>query len=123
MAKNTKATTSTTAAAATCMPISAGGMPRASANARKPAASANDTLFEMVIVNRSLEAANAIRAGNNNSRIVSIIAVQASRWDYADNRNGKRFLLRNCCRDRVNVDAGSRLRPAWRGKYSSDTLM
>src|SRR5215211_5870692 len=40
-------------------------MPPSSASARKPAASASDTRFEIVMVKRSLAAANAIRAGNS----------------------------------------------------------
>ena len=40
-------------------------MPLSSASTRKPAASASDTRFEIVIVKRSLAAANAIRAGNS----------------------------------------------------------
>ena len=38
-------------------------MPLSSASTRKPATSASDTRFEIVIVKRSLAAANAIRAG------------------------------------------------------------
>src|SRR5437660_10743289 len=84
------------------MPISAGPMPMASASARKPAASASDTLFEMVIVNRSLEAANAISAGNNSSRITSIIAAR-SHAGYEDRQNGKRSSLQNRCSDRIKL--------------------
>jgi hypothetical protein len=42
-------------------------IPVASARAKKPATRISETRFEMVIVNRSLEAANAIRAGNSRS--------------------------------------------------------
>src|ERR1700738_5644749 len=48
-------------------------MPLSSARARKPAASASDTRFEIVMVNRSLAAANAIRAGNSRRRAMSRI--------------------------------------------------
>jgi len=48
-------------------------MPLASATTRKPAASASDTRFEIVMVRRSLAAANAIRAGNSETRTRSRI--------------------------------------------------
>jgi hypothetical protein len=38
---------------------------------KKPATRASDTRFEIVMVSRSLQAANAINAGNNISLIVS----------------------------------------------------
>ena len=40
-------------------------MPLSSASTKKPAASASDTRLEIVMVKRSLAAANAIRAGNS----------------------------------------------------------
>src|SRR3954465_11334278 len=40
--------------------------------ATKPPTSANVTRFEIVMVKRSLEAANAIKAGNTRSRIASV---------------------------------------------------
>src|ERR1700686_1879087 len=53
-------------------------MPLMRARARKPAASASDTRFEMVMVKRSLAAANAIRAGNSRRRAISrIMGLQA----------------------------------------------
>src|SRR5216683_147442 len=48
-------------------------MPPSGARTRKPAASASDTRFEIVMVNRSLAAANAIRAGNSRRRAISRI--------------------------------------------------
>jgi hypothetical protein len=54
-------------------------MPLSSASARKPAASASDTRFEIVMVKRSLAAANAIRAGNSRRRAMSRIMGLGSR--------------------------------------------
>src|SRR5215212_9514871 len=48
-------------------------MPLISASVRKPAASAIDTRFEIVIVKRSVAAANAIKAGKSRSRAISRI--------------------------------------------------
>ena len=48
-------------------------MPLRMASARKPAANASDTRFEIVMVKRSLAAANAIRAGNSRRRATSRI--------------------------------------------------
>src|SRR6476646_278791 len=48
-------------------------MPPSSASARKPATSASDTRFEIVMVKRSLAAANAIKAGNSIRRAISRI--------------------------------------------------
>ena len=48
-------------------------MPLSSASTRKPATSASDTRFEIVMVKRSLAAANAIRAGNSERRAMSRI--------------------------------------------------
>ena len=53
-------------------------MPLISASRKKPAASASDSRFEIVIVNRSLEAANAISAGNSNNLISSITRIDPS---------------------------------------------
>ncbi len=52
--------------------MSLGLMPLISAIATKPPTSASETRFEMVMVKRSLEAANAIKAGNTRSRIASV---------------------------------------------------
>ena len=46
----------------------------------KPATSASETRFEMVIVKRSLDAANAINAGNSRSRIASVRAIVIIRY-------------------------------------------
>src|SRR3982074_2528967 len=54
-------------------------MPLRSASARKPASSASDTRFEIVIVKRSLAAANAIRAGNSRRRTISRIMGSSAR--------------------------------------------
>src|SRR5580704_13518423 len=55
-------------------------MPLRRASVRKPAASASDTRLEIVMVNRSLAAANAIRAGNSRRRAMSrIMAVRCPR--------------------------------------------
>src|SRR3954451_7351098 len=48
-------------------------MPPARASAKKPATSASDTRLEIVIVKRSLAAANAIRAGKSRRRARSRI--------------------------------------------------
>src|SRR6266702_8072964 len=48
-------------------------MPPAIASTKKPATSASETRFEMVIVKRSLAAANAIRAGKSRRRARSRI--------------------------------------------------
>src|SRR6267154_3977613 len=48
-------------------------MPLSTARAKKPAASASDTRFEIVMVKRSLAAANAIKAGNSRRRAISRI--------------------------------------------------
>src|ERR1700744_2449782 len=48
-------------------------MPLTGASTRNPAAKASDTRFEIVMVKRSLAAANAIRAGNSISRAMSRI--------------------------------------------------
>ena len=53
------------------MPTAGRLMPVTSASSTKPAASASDSRLEMVMVNRSLEAANAIKAGNSRSLIAS----------------------------------------------------
>ena len=66
-------------------------MPLISASARKPAASASDTRFGIVMVKRSLAAANAIRAGNSRSRVMSRIIGLATRM--ADARSGHRRIL------------------------------
>ena len=50
-------------------------MPVVSASAKKPADSASDSRLEMVIVNRSLEAAKAISAGNSSSLIASMAII------------------------------------------------
>src|ERR1700675_4236452 len=55
-------------------------MPLRRARARKPAASASDTRFEIVMVMRSLAAAKAIRAGNNRRRAMSRIIGLHSPW-------------------------------------------
>jgi hypothetical protein len=47
-------------------------MPLISAIAANPQTSAKVTRFEIVMVKRSLEAANAIKAGNTRSRIASV---------------------------------------------------
>ena len=47
-------------------------MPLINAIATKPADQASVTRLEMVMVKRSLEAANAIKAGNTRSRIASV---------------------------------------------------
>jgi hypothetical protein len=48
-------------------------MPLATATARKPATTAREMRFEIVMVKRSLAAANAISAGNNRRRAMSRI--------------------------------------------------
>src|ERR1700721_294616 len=48
-------------------------MPLRRASTMKPATSASDTRFEIVMVKRSLAAANAIRAGNSRRRAMSRI--------------------------------------------------
>ena len=50
-------------------------MPLAGASTKKPPARISDTRLEMVMVRRSLEAANAISAGNNISRMASATMV------------------------------------------------
>ena len=47
-------------------------MPLTSASAMNPPTSASVTRLEMVMVKRSLEAANAIKAGNTRRRIASV---------------------------------------------------
>ena len=47
-------------------------MPPNSARTRKPTTRANEIRFEIVMVKRSLEAANAIKAGNTRSRTASV---------------------------------------------------
>src|SRR3954468_20061097 len=54
-------------------------MPPGSANTRKPATSASETRFEIVMVKRSLAAANAIKAGNSRRRAMSRIMDLLSR--------------------------------------------
>ena len=78
--RSRRQTTSTSAAAARCMPMAARLMPVTMVSRKKPPASASESRFEMVMVKRSLEAANAIRAGNSKSLIasVSMIVVLAS---------------------------------------------
>src|SRR4051794_3212779 len=59
-------------------------MPPSSASARKPATRASDTRFEIVMVKRSLAAANAIRAGNSirraRSRIMGLEPGRREAW-------------------------------------------
>src|ERR1700692_749301 len=81
MAKQAKATASTAAPAPTWLRISYGAIPVSSASTRKPAASASDTRLEIVMVKRSLAAANAIRAGKNKRRATSRIMRGAARLD------------------------------------------
>src|SRR5260370_15850854 len=66
-------------------------MPLMRARARKPAASASDTRFEIVMVKRSLAAANAIRAGNSRRRAISRIMGYTARA--ADARSEHRPVL------------------------------
>ncbi len=54
------------------MPIAAKLMPVTMVSRKKPPASASESRFEMVMVRRSLDAANAIRAGNSKSLITSV---------------------------------------------------
>src|SRR5262245_33904732 len=51
-------------------------MPVAIASRKKPAISASDMRLEIVIVSRSLDAANAISDGNNSSLMVSMTMTQ-----------------------------------------------
>ena len=54
-------------------------MPVSSTTTKKPPVSASDSRFEMVMVKRSLEAANAISAGNSSSLIVSVTIIDGLR--------------------------------------------
>ena len=53
-------------------------MPVTMVSTKKPPASASDIRFEIVIVKRSLEAANAINAGNKRSLIASVSIIGTS---------------------------------------------
>jgi hypothetical protein len=83
-AKNVKVTANTTNAAPTCESTSCGFMPLHVASAKKPPTRISETRFEMVIVKRSLEAANAIIAGksriagNSRSRAASVVSMNSS---------------------------------------------
>src|SRR3979409_2241866 len=55
------------------MPISMGGIPHANASTKKLPTRISDTRLEIVMVSRSLEAANAIMAGTNSNLIESAI--------------------------------------------------
>ena len=81
--KKTKTTASTRAAAAACDNASAALMPVMAASTAKPATRISETRLAIVIVNRSLEAANAITAGNNVNLIASVsmsMAMPQGRW-------------------------------------------
>ena len=51
---------------------------------KKPPASASDSRFEMVMVKRSLDAANAIKAGNNKSLITSVTMITGTSRNSGD---------------------------------------
>ena len=60
-------------------PMSASGMPTAAATRKKAAQSASDRRLEIVMVIRSLAAANAMAAGNRPStKMSTIIAVSTA---------------------------------------------
>jgi hypothetical protein len=73
-----KAATRTTQPAERCDTISAALIPTIAANAKKPPKRISDTRLEMVMVKRSLEAANAISAGNSIKRIASATMIMLS---------------------------------------------
>src|SRR5262245_350630 len=54
-----------------CMPTAAAGIPVTPASAKKPIRRTSEMRLEIVMVRRSLDAANAIMAGNNNNRTAS----------------------------------------------------
>jgi len=61
------------------MPMAGRLMPMISVSRKKLPASASESRFEMVIVNRSLDAANAIKAGNSRSLITSASMIGSPR--------------------------------------------
>src|SRR5258707_8096263 len=86
IAKQVKATARIAAPAPRWDSRSCRPMPPSSARTRKPAASASDTRFEIVMVKRSLAAANAIKAGNSRRRAMSRIMDLQSRAVSAGSR-------------------------------------
>ena len=68
------------------MPMSASGMPVQIASTKKLATRASDTRLEIVMVSRSLEAANAIKAGNSSNLIASAIMIPSAGWRYPPTR-------------------------------------
>ena len=65
------------------MPMAAKLMPVTRVSRKKPPASASESRFEMVMVKRSLEAANAIRAGNSKSLIASVSMIVVLAREFA----------------------------------------
>src|SRR5262249_37097065 len=78
-ANKLNAATRTTQPAARCESTSAALTPPIAASAAKPPTRISDTRFEMVMVRRSLEAANAIIAGNSVSLRASATMIMSWR--------------------------------------------
>src|SRR5712675_3165205 len=70
---------STRPPAPTCCSISETGIPLPTASIANPATRMSEIRFEIVIVNRSLDAANAITLGKISSRAASMISIVMSR--------------------------------------------
>src|SRR5262249_17761613 len=75
MANRKKTTANTRAAAPTCMPTVPASIPVAAASRQKPTTRMSDTRLELVMVNRSLVAANAIIDGNSSKRTASMTII------------------------------------------------